>query len=112
MLYEMIDMSEWRTKEDILSELKIKGLEMSERTFRQTVEKHNKLFYNHEIDVFVAHSLKGYKATTDEDEIRMSAYYYRKRALDQLTKYARICKAIGENANMKLELDDEHIIVC
>ena len=112
MLYEIIDMSEWRTKTDILQELKRKGSEMDERYFRQVVEKHNKLFYNHESDVFIAHSSQGYKATTDENEIRMSAFDYRKRALDQLTKYARICKAIGENANMKLELDDEHIIVC
>ena len=104
MLYEMIDMSDWRTKTDILQELKIKGLEMDERYFRQVVEKHNKLFYNHEINVFIAHSSKGYKATTDEDEIRMSAYDYRKRAMD------RICKAIGENVNMKLELDDEHLL--
>ncbi len=110
MLYEMIDMSDWRTKTDILQELKIKGLEMDERYFRQVVEKHNKLFYNHEINVFIAHSSKGYKATTDEDEIRMSAYDYRKRAMDQLVKYSRICKAIGENVNMKLELDDEHLL--
>ena len=72
MLWELIDLSDWKTKKQILSELKHGGIIIDERRLRKLVELQNKLFYNHESDIFIAHSSKGYKATKDYEEINNS----------------------------------------
>ena len=111
MFWEIIDLSEWKTKETILKELNQKGITIDERVLRHNIEIQNKLFYNHESDVFIAHGQKGYKATMNYDEIKSSANDYNKRALDQLTKYSRILKALGENLNFKLSIDNNSLVL-
>lgn len=110
MIYDIVDMTYWRTKKDILKELKSKGVEMNERGFRKLVENINKLYSNHEIDKFIAHSNKGYKVATNEEEIKLSAMDYRKRGLDQLVKSSKIMKALGENCNLKLSIKNGELI--
>lgn len=110
MIYDIVDMTTWRTKTDILKELKSKGVEMNERGFRKLVENINKLYSNHEIDKFIAHSNKGYKVATNEEEIKLSAMDYRKRGLDQLVKSSKIMKALGENSNLKLSIKNGELI--
>lgn len=111
MIFELVDLSKWKTKKEILKELKNKlGQAVDERRFRILVERQNDLYHNHESDVFIAHSSRGYKIATDEDEIRQSARDYKKRALDQLVKYSKTMKALGENTNMKLELKNGELI--
>lgn len=110
MIYDLIDMNNWKTKPEILKELKEQGIEMQERTFRKTVEITNKMYANHEIDKFIAHGPKGYRVTTSEEDIRASAKDYRKRGLDQLVKSSKILKALGENANMSLQIKDGTLV--
>ncbi len=102
MLWELIDLSDWKTKKQILSELKHGGIIIDERRLRKLVELQNKLFYNHESDIFIAHSSKGYKATKDYEEINNSLKDNHKRAIDLLHKEAVTRKALGENMNFNL----------
>ena len=110
MIYDIVDMTYWRTKTDILKELKSKGVEINERSFRKFVENINKLYTNHEINEFIAHSNKGYKVTTNYEEIKSSAFDHRKRGLDQLVKSSNILKALGENCNLKLSIKNGELI--
>lgn len=111
MLWERINLTDWRTKEKILRELKLRGIQINERLFRLEVEKQNELYAEHQSKVFIAHSSKGYKIAINEDEIRYSARDYRARAMDQLVKYSKIMKALGENGNMKIEIKDNEMFV-
>ena len=79
-------------------------------SFRLQVEKHNELYFAHEKPYFVAHSAKGYKITTNADEIRESLRDSLKRGLDQLSKYHKGIKAIGENANFNLSVKDNELV--
>lgn len=42
MIFELLDLKEWKKKKDILKELKKNGVRMSERAWRKAVELHNK----------------------------------------------------------------------
>lgn len=107
MLYELVDMTNWKTKKEILKELQDKDIILDEREFRKRVKKNNERFNNHEIDFYIAHSNKGYKKTTDFDEIKRSCEDKRKRSLDQLHEVSKTLKAIGENCNMRLEITND-----
>ena len=106
MIFEMINLFDWKKKKDILKELKANGVFIHERMWRKTVEKHNNLYFEHKTDYFLAHSNKGYKLTKDEQEIRESAKDFRKRGIDQLMKSSKTLKALNENANFRLEIKD------
>lgn len=110
MIYELVDMTEWKTKKEILKELKDIGIEMNERYFRQVIENVNKLYSSHEIDKFIVHSNKGYKVSQNEEEIIASARDFRKRGLDQLVKSSKILRALGENSNLRLIIEDGQMI--
>ncbi len=111
MIFELLDLSEWKKKKDLLKELKQNGVTMSERAFRKAVELHNKKFFEHQTDKYLAHSQKGYKLTTDKDEMIASAKDYRRRAMNQLVKASKTLKAMGENDNMHLEIKNGEFIV-
>lgn len=111
MLYELIDMTTWKTKKEILKELQDKDIILDEREFRRRVKESNKLYYEHEIDILIAHSNKGYKATKDRDEALKTANDLDKRAFNMLHDSARIKKANGENCNMKLEITENSFVV-
>ena len=111
MIYDLVDMRDWKTKEQILKELKKDGLSLDERKFRKIVEQHNEIYMQHFTDKFIAHGPKGYKVTTDEKEIKMSAGDYMARAVDQFTKYHKIKKALGENANFNFQIKDGILIL-
>lgn len=111
MIFEFLDLKDWKKKKDILKELKSNGVTMSERTWRKAVELHNKKYFEHETDKYLAHSSKGYKLTTDKDEVIASARDYRKRAMDLLVKSSKTLKAMGENDNMRLEIKDGAFII-
>lgn len=110
MIYDIVDMTTWRTKTDILKELKSKGVEMSERAFRKLVGNINKLYREHENDIYIAHSNRGYKATKDTTEIKASESDNRKRAINMLVNSAQTLKAIGENANLSLKIQNGEMI--
>ena len=110
MIHELIDLSEWKRKNQCLKELALNGIYIDERRFRALIKKQNQLFFNHEIDIFIAHSSKGYKATKDEKEILNSIADNRKRALNMLYEESKIKKALGENYNLHLTIRNGEFI--
>ena len=101
--------NDWRTKADILNSLNKDGITMDERTFRKRVENQNKLYIEHLSPYFIAHSSKGYKKTTNREEIVLSVKDNRKRALNMLMKESKTLKTLGENENMTLFVRDGEI---
>ena len=110
-MLENVNLGDWLKKGEILRMFELRGIKVNERTFRKMVKEHNKRFMNHEVDYFIAHSNKGYKATKDHDEILRSCRDKRKRALDMLYENARVLKALNENYNLKLVIDKNGIMV-
>ena len=106
MLWDLIDLSDWKTKGQILKELKQGGIIIDERNLRQKIELQNKLYYTHESDFYIVHSAKGYKVTQDKQEILDSLKDMRKRALNMLHKEAVTKKALGEKMNFKLTINN------
>ena len=107
---DLIDLTEWKTKKQINEELRVYSVRLNERTFRKNVESHNELYFDHEKGFYVAHGSKGYKMTKDTEEIRESLRDSLKRGLDQLSKYHKGIKALGENANFNLSIKDNELI--
>ena len=110
LINDFIDLTEWKTKKQIKNELKTYGITLNERAFRKQVEKHNDMYFAHAKPYFVAHSAKGYKITTDNEEIRESLRDSLKRGLDQLSKYHKGIRALGENANFNLSIKDNELV--
>ena len=107
---DLIDLTEWKTKKQINEELRAYSVQLNERTFRKNVENHNELYFAHEKEFYVAHGSKGYKMTKDTEEIRESLRDSLKRGLDQLSKYHKGIKALGENANFSLSVKDNELV--
>lgn len=112
-MIELIEeyLDDWSKKKIILDILVSKGVRMSERAWRKAVELHNKRYFEHQTDKYLAHSVKGYKLTDNKDEIIASAKDYRTRAFNQLVKASKTLRAMGENDNMRLEIKDGEFIV-
>lgn len=107
MILENVDLSDWKTKKEVIKELSFKGIDVDERKIRLLIEDHNDKFVQHLSDTYIAHSNKGYKKTTDYEEIKSSINDMRKRALDMLCKESKVRKAIGENCNFKLIINED-----
>lgn len=110
IINDFVDLTEWKTKKQIKNELKTYGITLNERCFRKQVENHNKLYALHRKDSFIVHGEKGYKMTNDTEEIRKSLRDNLKRGLDQLSKYHKGIKALGENANFSLSIKDNELV--
>lgn len=110
MIFELLKLYEWKKKKDILKELNEHGVHIDERNFRKIVERHNKLYFEHRTDYYLAHSPKGYKLTKNEEEIRNSALDYRKRGINQLIKSSKTLKALNENSIFRLEIKNGELI--
>lgn len=104
-MLDLVDLSEWKTKATILRELADLDVIVDEREFRRVVELHNRRFLEGETDVFIAHSVKGYKLTSNAKEIYDSIDDYKKRALNQLWKVSKYSKALGLLNNLRLEIE-------
>lgn len=104
-------LNDWKTKKEILRELKLQGIEVSERYFRASVERHNKLYAEHLEDKFIAHSSKGYKATNDRKEILSSIKDNKKRAIKMLIQESKTLKALGENSNIRFEIVNGDLVL-
>ena len=108
---DLIDLTEWKTKKQIEEELKNEGVAISERFFRLQVERHNDMYFAHIKDTYIAHSDKGYKLTKDKEEIIKSIEDTKKRGIDQLSKYHKCLKALGENANINLRIEEGELVI-
>lgn len=105
MIYDLIDLSDWKKKTQILKELKEAGVPMTERGFRKNVETNNKMYEEHITPMFIAHSNNGYIATQDREIIINSLRDNRKRAMTMINGINKTLKAIGENNNFSLEME-------
>lgn len=106
MIYDFINLTEWKKKPQILKELKNSGFPMDERKFRKLVETNNKMYAEHIEGVkFIAHSSSGYIATTDRELIISSLKDNNKRAMTMLMGNNKVLKALGENINLNLEME-------
>lgn len=108
---DYVNISDWKTKKEIIKELFLNNFQIDERTWRRIVKEHNQKFFNHEVDDFIAHSSKGYKRTSNTEEILLSINDNRKRALDMLYEESKVRKAIGENCNLSLYITNDEFQV-
>ena len=106
MIYDLVDLSDWKKKKEILIELQLKGYPLGEREFRKRVEINNQLYAEHLANYFIAHSTKGYLATNDSELIKASLNDNKKRAMTQLKIIKDTYKALGENINFSLEMEN------
>jgi predicted SprT family Zn-dependent metalloprotease len=95
--------NEWKTKKEILNELRLDEIYINERTFRLRVEALNKKFMEHELDYFIVHSSRGYKKTSEREEILKSLKENHKRAMNLLSKESKILKALNESENYNFD---------
>jgi hypothetical protein len=102
--------SEWTTKKEVIARALNDGINLHERVWRKFVEDYNKLYWRHEVDTFIVHGRKGYKLTSDKDEIFASIKDSKKRALNLLWKHSQTMKALGRVDNVKMDLEELEII--
>lgn len=101
---------DWSTKKEIIARAYDDGIKLHERVWRKFVEDYNKKYWRHEVDTFIVHSSKGYKLTSDKDEIVASIKDSKKRALNLLWKHSQTMKALGRVDNVKMDLEELEII--
>jgi uncharacterized SAM-dependent methyltransferase len=102
--------NDWVTKKEIIEKAYNDGIKLHERVWRKFVEDYNKQYWRHEVDTFIVHSSKGYKLTSDKEEIKASIQDGKKRALNLLWKYSQTRKALGEVDNIKFDLEEMGIV--
>ena len=101
-MLEFVDLTDWKTKKEILEELKTLGFKYDERALRKYIEQYNKRFCDGEFEHYIAHSSKGYKLTNNPDEIEKSAKDLHRRAMDMLVKTSEARKAVQRLNQEKL----------
>lgn len=105
-MIDLINISDWTTKKEILLQLAEKGIKPNERQWRLYVEWYNKQFCLGVFDDYIAHSSKGYKLTKDKLEIAQSVKDYRNRALNMLKKTSDVSKVLKLEKPNLFELED------
>lgn len=107
---QVVDLHDWKTKKQILSEIREKGILIDERKWRIYVEHYNKMYCDDLVDSYIVHGKKGYKLTTNHEEIIASVDDLKKRGLNMLWKHSQATKALGFKQNLKMELEELEII--
>lgn len=67
------------------------------RSWNKYIEVKNKAFCEGESNFYIAHSNKGYKATTDKKEIEDSVNHLHTMALNMLSKESKAKKALNRS---------------
>lgn len=104
MLLNALNLTTWKTKTQILKELRENGVKFNERQWRLYVERHNKMYSGGFVEDYIVHGSKGYKLTNDREEIKAALCDYEKRALNMLKKVSEGKKAIAEHMNGRLDV--------
>lgn len=99
-ILEVLSLTQWKKKRDILKQL---DFEISERSFRKLVEQNNKLFGQGKVDYYIAHSCRGYKKTFNWEEMQKSIADNRKRAITMLVDCSKAEKAFQNRNQVKME---------
>lgn len=105
-MIDLIELNEWKTKKEILTQLKNVGVNLNEREWRRYVERYNKQFCLGVNEDYIAHSSKGYKLTKDKEEIKQSVRDYRARALNMLKKTSDVSKVLKLEKPNLFELEE------
>lgn len=75
-------LEEWHKRKELLSHIRSQGLKIDERTLRQYIRKYRNEYSNGEHDSYIVDDpSKGYKLTSDRDEIRKALERNLKRGL-------------------------------
>lgn len=69
MIYELINLTDWKKAKDCVSELNQGGIRIDEKQLKNLVIVNNINFINRDTDIYIASSSKGYKAIKDRNEI-------------------------------------------
>lgn len=107
----LIDLTKWKKQKEIIFELHSEyGRTITPREWRNQVAKWNKRFVDGEVDFYITHSnTKGFKATRDYQEAKISINDYKKRAFNMLKK-AYDCKfAFMRLNNYRIDFDKGEI---
>lgn len=107
-LIELIELNKWKTQKQIIFELHREyGININSRTWRNQVEKWNKLFASGDVEYYITHSNSlGFKATRDYQEALIGRNDYLKRALNMLDKVRECDKAFGRLNNFKFDFEN------
>ena len=88
-------LNEWITYKELSAKLlEEHAIHLNQRDWTRIVENHNSRFCNLEIDKYIAHSVKGYKLTSDTSEILNSVDDLNTRALNMLSKRSKAIRAL------------------
>ncbi len=113
-LIDYIDLSDWKTKKQIIFELYHEhGINISEdgREWREAVEKWNKKFSSKAVPFYITHSnTKGYKATTDYSEAKLARNDYIKRGVNMIKKARECDKAFNLRNNFQIDFETGELI--
>ena len=96
-----IDLTTWKTKKQILQELRAYGIKLHDREWYYFVEHHNLKYCDGVEELFIAHSKhRGYIFTTDYELIKASWEDFEKVAKNLLWKASRYKKAYAQSLNL------------
>lgn len=100
----------WVKRKEIIRIARLNGRKLNEREVRKYIEKYNEHYMNCDKKTLIAHSNKGYKLTSDKDEINASAEALKKQGVNLLVKYSKTIKALGLQDNLRLDLEEKEVI--
>lgn len=103
MLEEVLSLTKWKKKREILKELHKIGINISERKFRKQVEINNRLYGEGQANYYIVHGNSGYKLSFDWNEIEKSIADKRKRALTMLAECSKAEKQFQRRNNLRME---------
>ena len=69
------------------------------RAWNRYIEVKNQSFCDGETDMYIAHSNKGYKITTNKEEIEASVKHLHTMALNMLSKESKVKKALNRSVH-------------
>lgn len=96
-----IGLTTWKTKKQILQELRAYGIKLHDREWYYFVERHNLKYCDGVEELFIAHSKqRGYIFTTDYELIKASWEDFEKVAKNLLWKASRYKKAYAQSLNL------------
>lgn len=107
---ELVNLSSWKTKKEIIQELRKSNIKIDERQWRLIVEEYNQQYMEVKHPYYIVHSRKGYMLTDDKEEIKKSIKDLRSRSLNMLKKYSLTMRAIGLQDNLRIDLEEMEII--
>ena len=98
MQFYGVTMKEWRKKPELLSAIRLKGLQLDDRELRKRIADFNRAYDGKENRMYIVHSVKGYKMTSDADEIKESVEENERRAVTMLKQGKKVKRILKMKA--------------